>query len=357
VAGIAGTVLSGLPTLGILLVLVLVAGLGLAFWQKWWIFSPCPPDCANRIRRYRNWNERELVGINLSGANLYGTRLRNANLFGANLSGTILIGADLGGANLEGADLTDARLAGARLVGADLEGASLSNAQLAGARLIDADLEGASLSNAQLAGAELIGANLEGADLTGARLAGAKLIGANLRGASLGMADLSGALLLEADLTSAYLAGAKLVGANLLGASLRDASISGTDLRSAALVTSTPLLDKANYSDPTVRAMSDAEWAALSLDNTDLTGASYRTTSSRLYCKAVCAGAEPNYTIYSSGQLTTTADVQAYTGPLQYDTLCATLAEVTCNCPWVENYRKTLWPEGFTPPPEAIPSD
>jgi hypothetical protein len=271
--------------------------LGLAFWQKWWIFSPCPPDCANRIRRYRNWNERELVGINLSGANLYGTQLRNANLFGANLSGAVLIGADLSGANLEGAVLTDARLAGA------------------------------------------------------------KLIGANLRGASLGMADLSGALLLDADLTSAYLGGAKLVGANLLGASLRDASIGGTDLRSAALVTSTLLLDKANYSDPTVGAMSDAEWAALSLEDTDLSGASYRTTSSRLYCKAVCAGAEPNYTIYSSGQLTTTADVQAYTGPLQYDTLCATLAEVTCNCPWVENYRATLWPEGFTPPPEAIPSD
>jgi hypothetical protein len=59
-----------------------------------------------------------LSGHDLSGADLSGTDLRHANLSGANLSGAILSGADLRHANLSGANLSRADLSGAILSGA-----------------------------------------------------------------------------------------------------------------------------------------------------------------------------------------------------------------------------------------------
>ncbi|GGO62944.1 hypothetical protein GCM10012289_08700 [Nonomuraea cavernae] len=113
-------------------------------------------------------------------------------------------------ANMLGADLTGANLALARLVGADLTGA-----KLAGADLIGADLTGAKLTDADLTSADLIGAMLTRADLTDAILADADLTGAlltraDLTGAMLADADLTGARLIKADLTDAILTGAKL---------------------------------------------------------------------------------------------------------------------------------------------------
>jgi hypothetical protein len=92
-------------------------------------------------------------------------------------------GPDLLGANLSRADLP-----ADFLVGASLEGANLDRADLAGAFLDAAALGGANLNDADLAGAFLNGAalraaNLHGADLAGANLTGADLTGANLTGA------------------------------------------------------------------------------------------------------------------------------------------------------------------------------
>ena len=81
-----------------------------------------------------------LAGADLTGANLYGAYLWDANLTGANLSG-----ADLGGANLYYADLT-----GANLSCANLEGAHLKDANLTGANLERANLKGANLTNTVL---------------------------------------------------------------------------------------------------------------------------------------------------------------------------------------------------------------
>ena len=60
---------------------------------------------------------------NLTGANLYGADLSNANLYRANLTGADLPNADLYRANLTGADLTGADLTGADLYRANLTGA------------------------------------------------------------------------------------------------------------------------------------------------------------------------------------------------------------------------------------------
>ena len=106
--------------------------------------------------------------VNLIGANLSGADLIDANLSGANLSYADLIGANLSGADLSGADLIGANLSYADLRGANLSGANLSYADLRGANLI-----GANLSYADLIDANLIDANLSGADLIGANLSGA----------------------------------------------------------------------------------------------------------------------------------------------------------------------------------------
>lgn len=62
---------------------------------------------------------------------------------------------------------------GANLSGADLSGVNLFNANLKGVDLSGADLSYADLFNANLKGADLSGANLKGADMSGANLTGA----------------------------------------------------------------------------------------------------------------------------------------------------------------------------------------
>jgi hypothetical protein len=64
-----------------------------------------------------------LIGANLSGANLSRAYLSGANLSGANLSRAYLSGANLSGANLSRANLSDAYLNGANLSRANLSGA------------------------------------------------------------------------------------------------------------------------------------------------------------------------------------------------------------------------------------------
>ena len=71
----------------------------------------------------------------LSGADLRGVQINEANLSGANLRGANLEGAKLKNANLAGADLTQANLVNTELVGIDLSRANLTEADLSGSRL------------------------------------------------------------------------------------------------------------------------------------------------------------------------------------------------------------------------------
>ena len=120
-------------------------------------------DAFHRLRR-RNYEERMLrpvvlSGINLSRANLENVILGDAALHKADLRDANLNGAYLYGANLSGCDLTDANCAGA----------DLAYANLAGATLIDADLSGADLSGIDFTGMDLTQTNLDGANLSGAQ--------------------------------------------------------------------------------------------------------------------------------------------------------------------------------------------
>jgi hypothetical protein len=104
------------------------------------------------VEAWNRWREENPeVQPNISGSDLRGSDLREANLHGSNLSF-----ADLRRANLHGADLC-----GTNLRGSDLSGANLSGVYLIGADLREVHLNWANLGSVYLKGADLSGARLE----------------------------------------------------------------------------------------------------------------------------------------------------------------------------------------------------
>jgi uncharacterized protein YjbI with pentapeptide repeats len=129
--------------------------------------------------------DRQFIGIDLSGLNLFEADLRNIELQGSclnhlyapysnfslgNLRSVTLIQAELGDSSFYGTDLRQAVLREIGLGRADLRTADLQGANLQGANLQGADLRQANLTAANLEGANLTGANLEGAILANANL-------------------------------------------------------------------------------------------------------------------------------------------------------------------------------------------
>ena len=145
------------------------------------------------LSAHQNWlttEGKEGKRADFSGAILWRTDLRGANLCHADLSkadlyGALLYEADLRGADLRGADLSHADLRKAYLYGADLRKADLRGVDLRKADLREADLYGADLRVADLRGANFRKAYLRKADLCHAELSGADFSGADLRGADL----------------------------------------------------------------------------------------------------------------------------------------------------------------------------
>jgi uncharacterized protein YjbI with pentapeptide repeats len=172
----------------------------------------------------------------LSGANLAGARLPEADLSRAHLDWANLSGATLHKANLSGAGLD-----WATLIKAELDGANLAEAYLAKAVLTEASLTNATLTEAVLIEANLIRANFRKANLTRANLTGATLFQVDLTEADLTEADLRnailwGAFLINANFTKATLIKAGLPEANLTEANLTEANLTGASLERATLV-------------------------------------------------------------------------------------------------------------------------
>jgi hypothetical protein len=139
-----------------------IVRLGAEAWNDWW-----------------KENFYKQIAIDLSGADLQGTKLIGAKLCIADLSG-----ADLQGTALNGANLIGANLSGANLRKADLQGTDLINAYLIGADLSEADLSRADFSRANLSGANLSGADLSRATLVETNLERSILTGCNIYGIS-----------------------------------------------------------------------------------------------------------------------------------------------------------------------------
>ena len=110
---------------------------------------------------------------------LYATGMcQSCNLIRVNLIGTNLSYADLNKVSLIGADLSKANLKGANLSWAILKSTSLRGSDLSYGKLIKVNLQNADLSGANLRNSDLSGAYLRESNLTNADLSQAKLIGA-----------------------------------------------------------------------------------------------------------------------------------------------------------------------------------
>jgi uncharacterized protein YjbI with pentapeptide repeats len=175
---------------------------------------------------------KDLTGLNLSGRNLC-----DADFTGAILADCNLQGARLDNANLFGADVQNASMREASLRRADLRGACLRGADLTGADLFEADLrEGTIAAADRSVGLRVLEHTQRAANAQGAVLAGANLERSRLSGVVAMKADFSDAILKDAKLVRANLKQANFSGANFAGADLSGADLAGANLRDAVLV-------------------------------------------------------------------------------------------------------------------------
>lgn len=133
-----------------------------------WLAGSAEAACTEAPRPGVNWQRCNLNGIDFSGADLKGARLRDASFFRSNLEGT-----DFSGASAFRSKFVNAVLTGAKFEGTRLEGADFTKANLSDVSFKDADLRNTRLFRSILRGADLTGAKLRGANLNGADLSGA----------------------------------------------------------------------------------------------------------------------------------------------------------------------------------------
>jgi len=154
--------------------------------------------CSGLMSHLRSWHHLGPFGVDLSGADLSGMRLRHSFLAGAIARASVFTETDLTGSDLRGTDLSASVAIRARFAGSDLKGANLIGLQANQAVFSGADFTGAQLTAAHLKDAQLLGTVFDRTDLSDADLRGAKLMRADLRTSHLLGADLDGA-----DLTNA----------------------------------------------------------------------------------------------------------------------------------------------------------
>ena len=115
----------------------------------------------------------------------------NKNLQGIDFSGANLQKAVFSGANLQGAIFCDANLQEAEFIGANLQEAVFCDANIHDSYFYDAELHEAIFSGANLQKANFIGANLSGVSFYNANLQEVNICNANLCGADLRRARLN----------------------------------------------------------------------------------------------------------------------------------------------------------------------
>ena len=203
----------------------------------------------------RDFRDRVLDGVDLSGCvceecDFSGSSLIGANLKGSNFHGSIFIKSDLSRSNLSRSNLSECDLSWARLAGADLTGTDMhrakaratgfSDALMIRTKLNDADCLGAIMTGVNATAAQMESTNFECADLSGATLMNVNLCGANCSWANmtdsrLNWANLSWCQLEAADMENANLTGSCLQAANLSFANLDNVILTGADLYFANL--------------------------------------------------------------------------------------------------------------------------
>jgi uncharacterized protein YjbI with pentapeptide repeats len=127
--------------------------------------------------------------LDLRGANLQRAYLARLNFSGARFNETQMQGADLEGAQMRGADFFKAQMQGADLKGAKMQGAEFKMAAMLGA----------DFRKAQMQGVQFILANMQGADFREAQMQEANFSTAGMKGADFRKAQMQGADLYRAE--------------------------------------------------------------------------------------------------------------------------------------------------------------
>jgi len=199
------------------------------------------------LREGADWEKRLRMGkimtdIEVSGSLLYKAKLANAQGIEGDYRGINFGAVDLTNANLSGSKFDDCGLSGAHLNGAILRGASLKSAYLAEARMRNADFSFASLDDAVFKKARLQGAifkqtSLARADFTDGTLDETTFSQATIREAIFNNASLRGAVFSQTDVSSASFKSADVEGADFTTAiGLTNTTLSGArNVRKARL--------------------------------------------------------------------------------------------------------------------------
>ena len=166
--------------------------------------------------------------------------------------------------------------------------------------------------------------NLSGANLIRAYLKGTDLRRANLLAANLSEADLSGANLSEANLIGANLSEANLIGANLRRVDLKEANLKGADLSLSNLSEADLFLTNLREANLSGANLSGADLFKTNLLGADLSGANL---SGAVLSRAFLWEAD-----LSGANLSEANPSEANLMDIRYN-------------------EKTVWPEGFDPPP------
>ncbi|MDI1445990.1 DUF2169 domain-containing protein [Polyangium sp. 6x1] len=209
-----------------------------------------------------------LARRDLTGADLHGLRLAEADLREALLEGADLSDCDLSSADLSGAVLARAILKGARFEDTKLVGANLGFAEASGVRFAGAHLRDAILYKTRLDGAQLAGAELTGAEFFETRVMGADFTDADARKVQFYQLDLTearftGAQLGEATFLQCKGAGANFDGATLVETSFLDFSGEKASFREAQARGLTVIADS---------ALPGADFSAADLEEANLSG-------------------------------------------------------------------------------------
>ncbi len=164
-------------------------------------------------------------GCDLSGKDMHGLRLKDANFAGSlfnrsNLSGGEFYGADLQGAHFKKAFLARVKGKGVNLTGANLSDATLTEMALSHSKLTGANVRGADLARASFHASDFNEAALNNVKALGADFKGSHFVNARLNGANLTGANFNETVCHDAKFGDANVEGATFEGANLSGAKM-----------------------------------------------------------------------------------------------------------------------------------------
>lgn len=221
-------------------------------------------------------------GADLSGLNLDGVDLTNANLqrissndvtgnpFLPNewtIQGGILFGpgATLNGFDLKGFRLQGLNLSSAKITNCDLSNVNLTSIKLTNAEIYSTKFSGAKLINADLQHAEISHCELDKVDLSSANLRNGKIFSSNLGDVLLHGSDLESVEMTEVNLTGARTSGIKGTPSNLPR---------GYILLNNAIVGPATIIDNQDFSDTVTTniILQDTSLSSINFDGAQWTG-------------------------------------------------------------------------------------